>query len=93
MKRKKIPFNSKTRSRKIKAESMIDEDQLDKLMYVGVHRAGFTKLFLGYAMQIVRYDEYDDHIVAYFPEEMGLKPLYFSYNSDTDFVLTYVDEL
>ena len=71
---------------------MINDDQFDKLMYVGVHRAGFTKLFLGYAMQVARYDEYDDHIVAHFPEEMGLKPLYFSYNSDTDFVLMYADE-
>jgi len=74
---------------RLKAEMVLNGKKIEKIAYIGVHRAGFTKLFLGYAMLATRYDEYEDHIIAYFD---GGRPLYFSYNSDSDYTLTYADE-
>ena len=75
---------------RLRAEMVLDGKKIEKIAYIGVHRAGFTKLFLGYAMLATRYDEYDDHIIVHFDED---RPLYFSYNRDTDFVLMYADEV
>ena len=79
-----------TRKRlRLRAEMVLDGKKIEKIAYIGVHRAGFTKLFLGYAMLATRYDEYDDYIIVHFDED---KPLYFSYNSDSDYTLMYADE-
>lgn len=79
----------KRRRLRLKAEMVLDGKKIEKIAYIGVHRAGFAKLFLGYAMLATRYDEYDDHIVVHFD---GDRPLYFSYNSDSDYTLMYADE-
>lgn len=74
---------------RLKAEMLRDLKEFEKVAYLGIHRAAFVKLFLGYAMFVTKYDEYEDHIVAHFEND---KPLYFSYNSDFDYVLRYADE-
>ncbi len=74
---------------KLRAETLRDLKEFEKIAYLGVHRAGFAKLFLGYALFVTKYDEYDDHIVAHFADD---RPLYFAYNSDFDYVLKYADE-
>ena len=78
------------RKLKLKAEIILNGKELEKITYTGIHRAGFAKLFLGYALFVTYYEEYDDHIVAYFEDG---RPIYFSYCSDTDYTLMYADEV
>ena len=80
----------KRKNRTLRAEMLLGMKEIEKIAYTGIHRAAFAKLFLGYALLVTRYDEYDDHIIAYFENE---KPLYFAYNSDVDYVLMYADEM
>lgn len=80
---------SKMKKVRLKAEILLGRKEIEKIAYIGVHRAGFAKLFLGYALFVTKYDEYEDHIIAHFADD---RPLYFAYNSDVDYVLMYADE-